>query len=110
MKLPERVRIGPYDYAVQLEDKVLGDQNQDLYGRIRYGPQQINLERGLSAERTLAVFLHEVLHGVDEYMSIGLTEKQVTRLGVGLATFLRDNNLLREDDPLPPIEASQGVG
>ncbi len=98
MKLPETVRIGPYDYAVQLEEKVLGDQNQELYGHIIYGPQQIKIQSGLSAERTAAIFFHEVLHGIDELLSIGLSEKQVARLAPALLTFLRDNKLLRESE------------
>lgn len=98
MKLPEAVRIGPYSYAVSVEEKVLGDRNEELYGHILYGPQKIVIQSGLSEERTLAVFVHEVLHGVSEYMGVGLSEKQVGRLAVGLVTLLRDNNLLREED------------
>lgn len=97
MKLPDSVKIGPYTYAVQTEEKIKGDRNEDLYGHIIYGPQQIKIEGGLSDERTTAIFLHEVVHGIDEYMGIGLSEKQVRRLGAGLAAFLRDNNLLREE-------------
>lgn len=97
MKLPETVRIGPYDYAVQVEDKPLGDRNEALYGHIIYGPQVVKIQGGLSMERTLAILLHEAIHGIDEYMRIGLSEKQTTRLATGMTAFLRDNHLLRED-------------
>ena len=98
MKIPSSVRIGPYEYAVQFQDKVLGDQNEELYGHIIYGPQQIKIQGGLSAERTAAIFLHEVLHGLDEVANLGLSEKQVTRLAPALLTFLRDNNLLQQGE------------
>lgn len=112
MKLPETVRIGPYDYVVQLEEKVLGDRNQELYGHILYGPQKVVIQSGLTDARTLAILVHEVLHGISEYLEIGLSEKQVIRLTAGLTVFIRDNGLLpKEDsDATPPDRTSADAG
>lgn len=94
MKLPERVKIGPYKYSVHAKKKVRKD-GRDLYGYIAYGPQKIEVQSGLSDERTSAIFLHEALHGLSDAYSINLSEKQVTKLGVALAEFLTENDLLK---------------
>ncbi len=106
MKIPNSVKIGPYTYTVELHDKVLDDHNEELYGHIIYGPQQIKIQSGLSTERTAAIFFHESLYGLDEVVSIGLSEKQVERLAPALLSFLLDNHLLRDDDPAPAASGS----
>ena len=97
MKLPEQVRIGPYTFAVVVEEGLRGDQNQDVYGQIKYDTQAIRIQAGLTEERTLVTFFHEVLHGIDETLGTGLTEKQITRFAPQLTAFLVDNDLMRDD-------------
>lgn len=96
MSIPESLRIGPYTYAVQFEDSPRGDRNEELYGHIIYGPQVVKIQGGLSHDRTMAIILHEAIHGLDELLALGLTEKQVQRLAPALFAFLRDNNFLNE--------------
>lgn len=107
MKLPKNLKIGPYNYKV-LHKKKVEDRGVSLYGHILYGPQTIEVESGLSRERTLAIFMHEAVHGLDEAWCIGLSEKQVKKLGVGLAQVMLDNDLYREtaDDVAIPEDAT----
>lgn len=97
MEIPETLRIGPYNYAVQFSEKVIGDHNEALYGHIIFESQLVKIQSGLSPERTAAILLHEAIHGIDEYMGIGLNEEQTKRLATGLLAFLRDNHLLRTE-------------
>lgn len=96
MDLPEEVRIGPYTYKVRMQGTVLGEHNEELYGNIAYGPQELKVQGNLSRERTVAVLAHEIIHGIDEYMHIGLREKQVRRLGAGLTALFVDNPALHD--------------
>lgn len=99
MKLPEQVKVGPYTYPVSVVEDLRDpdDRKQQLYGYYRTSPPAIQVRADEHAPRMLASFLHEAIHVIDEYMLIGLSEKQTTRLATGLAAFLADNRLLKED-------------
>lgn len=98
MKLPDSVKIGPFAYPIELKEKVVGQNGEDLWGHWHSFPRQyIEIKDGVSAERQLSIFLHEALHGIDESWEVGLKEKQIRRLGIGLTAFLRDNCLLHPD-------------
>ena len=53
----------------------------------------IKLIDGLADHMRQESLLHEVIHGVDEELSIGLTEEQVRRLSVGLYAVYRENEM-----------------
>jgi hypothetical protein len=100
VKVPKKLKIGPYTYPVITGGDPRDARNGALWGRVNYAPPSI--EVGATAKqagesRVLATVLHESIHAIDEYMRIGLSEKQTTRLANGLAAFLLDNRLLRED-------------
>lgn len=97
LTLPESVKIGPYRYRVILKKHITTDDGKDLYGWIRHTPQTIHVQSGVSPSRTLAILMHEVLHGIDEAVDAGLTEEQIARLSPLLADVLTANRLLRED-------------
>lgn len=96
MQLPEQVKIGPHIYKVETQAQIRGDKNEELWGQIRHTEAVIAIQTNLPPERMLAVFLHEAVHGIDEYMHLDLSEEQVIRLGSGLAALLLDNNMLRD--------------
>jgi hypothetical protein len=100
MKLPASLRVGPYSYAVEVKPDLRDPKdNRELYGRYETSPSPtIQLRAGEPEARQWAILLHEAIHTIDEYMVIGLSEKQTTRLGTGLAAFLLDNGLVKEDD------------
>lgn len=52
----------------------------------------------LYAESTqFTTFLHEILHGIDEFLGIKLEEEQIDKLARGLAMLILDNPDLFED-------------
>jgi len=100
VKVPKKLKIGPYTYPVITGGDPRSERNAPLWGRVNYYPASI--EVGAKAQqagesRVLATVLHESIHAIDEYMRIGLSEKQTTRLANGLTAFLLDNHLLKED-------------
>jgi hypothetical protein len=96
MKLPERIKVGPYEYAVELVDEVRID-GVDRAGTCDYVQHRIRIRREMPPDRQREVFFHEALHAIDDVLWNGLTEKQITRLSRGLTAFLLDNDLLCED-------------
>lgn len=62
--------------------------------------QIIRIASMYPVDRKLQTMLHESLHAIAHvYCVPGLRERQVELLALGLTAFLRDNGLLKEDDP-----------
>jgi hypothetical protein len=97
MRLPERVKVGPYEYAVALVDEARNGEHQLCAGTCDFIAHRIEVHREMPPDRHRETFIHEALHAIDDMQRTGLTEKQVHRLAVGLTAFLVDNGLLRED-------------
>jgi hypothetical protein len=99
MPIPETVKIGPHRYRVALVEDLRDpdDRNARLFGHVDTATQTIQLAAGNTPGHMVSTLLHEVIHALDfDGYAIGLSEKQTKRLGVGLAAFLLDNNLLAE--------------
>ncbi len=89
--LPSSIRIGPFEIAVLIKDKINDEDNSGLYTH--------GLSIELRAEQHTAAFaldtvLHEVSHGI--YYTFGLCKKSnketvATAFAAGLAMVMRDN-------------------
>lgn len=91
MIIPDSVNILFKNYAVSYENTMRDEKGNTLYGQIDYIEQKITLNRAAKDEQAEATLLHEVIHGIDELYNIGLKEKQVEKLAVGLYMLIRDN-------------------
>jgi hypothetical protein len=106
--LKKTLRIIGKRYRLLVVEKV---DEEDSYGEHSYAKQEIRLRDEQSFEPARDTLLHEALHGVDEQMSIGLSEKQVRMLGSGVLALMRDNpwfvRWLMEDEPETTVEGEQ---
>lgn len=93
MTRPSEVLIGPYRYPVVFAaDPAL--TLQPNWGNISHDPHRIDVMARADEMRQRAILLHELLHGIDEQIVIGLSEKQVLKLAPALLELLRRNPLL----------------
>jgi hypothetical protein len=99
VKMPESVKVGPFPYRIERVKDLRAEwnRNQRCYGTVDHESHVIRVDEDNQPDRAEATFWHESLHAIDATLTIGLSEKQTTRLAVGLLMFLRDNHLLREE-------------
>lgn len=90
MNIPEKIRVLYRTYQISEVDN-LHDGGDDLYGQVQYLEERILLNSAASDETKKAALIHEAVHAVDEMFGIGLKEKQVEQLGVGIYNLIRDN-------------------
>jgi hypothetical protein len=90
MKFPKYIKIGNCHYAVKVHKILKDEKDRILYGRITYGSKTIRLNKTFP-KRMKESLLHEIVHGVDDFMDTGLTEKQVNQMAQGLHSVLIDN-------------------
>ncbi len=97
MKIPSEVKVGPYTYKVRLVD-IVNRERPELIGEVSHDTnKEIRLQKALDQDKLESVFIHELLHCIDVFMRLGLTEEQVERLEGAVYMVLKQNNLLRED-------------
>ena len=90
MNIPEKIRVLYRTYQISEVDN-LHDGGDDLYGQVQYLEERILLNSAASDETKKAALIHEVVHTIDDLFGIGLEEKQVEQLGVGIYNLIRDN-------------------
>lgn len=72
---------------------ILKVRSETIYVGAVDGPARkiyINTEANKHEDETLETILHECIHAIDHFMGIDLSEEQVKRLGVGIATVFKD--------------------
>lgn len=60
--LPESVRVGAVNYAVEFVDNLRKDN--DLYGQCIYAETRIRIAADTTAERQIQTFFHELTHAI----------------------------------------------
>jgi hypothetical protein len=96
MKIPSKINILGFDYEIiETDDKNLLVWENDLCdGLIKYNESKIYVKKSLNEQVKLTILIHEVLHGIDYYMSNDgglrdkLTEDQIHQTATGLASII----------------------
>ena len=105
MKIPNSVRIGTYDYEVQIKEGpiISSDGSRVCYGTISYDAGLIEIDSELQDEQHQKVtFLHEVVHGIVKDKNIDFenqNEEEIVELfAMSLYTLIRDNKEMFTDN------------
>ena len=88
MRIPRKVKILGQTYTVHYKKEM-----EDDMGECDYVNNKITLLRGMTDEKTMQTFLHELIHAVEKSMNINLKEDQVDNLSLGLYQILKENNI-----------------
>lgn len=88
---PQSIQVLGKTYAVEFVDKV---DDKDSFGEHEMSTQKIKIKNEQHHESSRETLLHEVIHAVEEQLDLGMKEKQVHGLAVGLFQVLRENAAL----------------
>lgn len=94
MKIPESIRIGGVDYAVEYEENVILGDNL-CYGSIDYEESKIHLSktRGAGHQHRCITLWHEILHGIRNHAGLEIENEEavVDMFAKGIYQVLQDN-------------------
>ncbi|MER2061395.1 MAG: BC1881 family protein [Aerococcus urinaeequi] len=85
----DKVKIGYRTYDVQEVPVV--DIHDTLKGNINFVDQVIKVSDFMTDDDKRETLIHEVLHGVEEFMGLDIPEEHIKQLGRGLAMVIADN-------------------
>lgn len=89
-----KVKIGHRTFKVVEVECV--DKHESLAGQINYYDSVIKIDSGLDKDHKKETLLHEIIHGVEDFMNLDLEENEVQQLGRGLMMVIKDNPRLLE--------------
>lgn len=90
MDIPRYLRIGPFNYTVELHDGYWNKDDERVYGEVDERTATINLDVDASPEMIRDAVLHEVIHAI-LIMYDKDDEDLVRVLAPMLLQFMRDN-------------------
>lgn len=92
MKIPKTLKVGGHKYKVIKNHKFTKKEN--LVGQARHMDLEIRLQRGVNKRKREEIFLHEVLHCVDNiYNHQRMNERALGNISEGLYQVLTDNKI-----------------
>lgn len=93
MNIPDKVKIGWRNYAIQLDEHRTGANGGDLYGEIKYEQNIIYLYDKLEHDEQAVTLLHEIIHGILYMMGSELRDNEmlITGLSENLYQVIKDN-------------------
>jgi hypothetical protein len=98
MNIPKIVKIGGQTYSV-IRPVVCDEENRNIDGQILYGQGIIKLQEKLIGDYLDYVLVHEVVHGIFEFLSLEQDEKTVDQIARVLHQVIADNpDMFKEGD------------
>lgn len=89
----DKVKIGWMEYKVKVvKSSEINNGDGEFYGRCNHGTNTIIINDSYSKEQREATLLHEVIHVVDNYAGLDLSERQVKGLANMLYQVIKGNN------------------
>jgi hypothetical protein len=85
------IKLFHKNIEVRYEKEVKTKEGEVLSGMLDADGNRIFLCETLKPDDMKEVLLHELIHAIDKVMSIGLREKEVHQVSVGIAAVMRDN-------------------
>ena len=88
---------GPYEIDLQVSDKMdVGDDGKPDCGSYESDPPRITVREGLTAREAALTLLHEYVHHLSDSYGLGLSERHVLCLEMGLGElFVRNPHVIR---------------
>ena len=92
MFIPNNVKIGPRTFIVKFVENLLDiEESQRLNGHILYDKAIIKIDSRLALVSQRLTMMHEIVHGIADYLDVDMSEKEVSRMANGITAMLMDN-------------------
>ena len=95
--IPDKVKIGIYNYDVKETDDIIIVDNRVCSGSITYDKLEIKLTKDRPIQKKYQTLLHEIVHGIIREYDLDLKkhdeETVVDTLAIGIYQVLMDNEL-----------------
>lgn len=89
-KLPKVIRVADQQYRLEAVPDAEA-RKHNYVGLIDYSKMSIGYRKSQTDVDLVDTILHESIHAIDDDLNIGLSEKQVVKLGNGLTELIASN-------------------
>lgn len=100
MNIPDKVKIGNINYEIVKTQNELIFEDEPVDGTISFEESKIELNTSNKSEQYIEeTFIHEMVHGIFNYMGINQSEKLVDKVTKGFHQLVIDNPGIFEKNP-----------
>ncbi|MFL0165608.1 hypothetical protein [Candidatus Clostridium helianthi] len=100
MNIPDKVKIGNINYEIVKTQNELIFEDEPVDGTISFEESKIELNTSNKSKQYIEeTFIHEMVHGIFNYMGINQSEKLVDKVTKGFHQLVIDNPGIFEKDP-----------
>ena len=90
-----KVKIGWKEYTIEeVNSQSINEGDGEFKDRALHGPQIIRLNKDYPKDAKDETLIHEILHCIDVYAGLDLSEMQITGLSNMIFQVLKDNHLM----------------
>ena len=90
MRITDKVKIGGQIYEV-IRPTVCDEEERNIDGQILYDKSIIKLQNELTGDYLNYVFMHEIMHGIFEFLGMKNDEKLVDKISRAVHMLIKDN-------------------
>lgn len=94
MRIPSKVKVLGQDFDVVFLPK---EKMKDALGMSCPDTNTIKLRKCLKGDKLGEVFIHEVMHSIEQTLNMDLGEDTINNLSVGVYAFLKENGYLTKE-------------
>lgn len=95
MQIPEKIKIGIYEYVVKEVDSPIIIDNQLCKGSIAYDDLVINIKNSIPYDKKIQTLWHEIIHGIIRDWGVNINgddeESKVDWISTGIVQVIKDN-------------------
>ena len=85
IKIPEKVKVGGFDYKIEMGGKVNLDLQADAsWGKCANQLRRIRLDDSINSSQLSETFIHEALHAIEDIYVANADEHCISALANGL--------------------------
>ena len=84
-----QVKIGHHQYEIEETESV--NKFEPRKGEIDFYNRKIRIDKDMTDADKRETLIHEILHGLEDFMGFQLEESEIRKLGCGLAMVFVDN-------------------
>jgi hypothetical protein len=98
MNITDKVKIGGQIYNV-IRPSICDEENRNTDGQIQYGKGIIKLQDTLEGDYLEYVLIHEIMHGIFEFLCLENNENTVDKISRAVHMMIKDNpDMFKEGD------------
>jgi Zn-dependent peptidase ImmA (M78 family) len=87
----KKVKVFNKNYKIEYCNEIIDDDDRILIGQALFNSHIIKIDKNYDDNEQLYTLFHEIMHCIDDFMHIELSEEQTDQVANGILYILQNN-------------------